>query len=46
MLTTKGEKFSQVEMDEFLSFAIEEQSGVIYYEDYAVATAKEGDIFS
>jgi len=34
LLTTHGERFSQEEIDEFLSFAVDPESGTVLYEDY------------
>ena len=34
MLTTRGERFSQEEIDEFSSFAIDDTTGKAHYEDY------------
>ena len=34
LLTTHGERFSQEEIDEFLNFAVDPESGVMHYEDY------------
>mmetsp|Transcript_42481 Transcript_42481/g.70649 ORF Transcript_42481/g.70649 Transcript_42481/m.70649 type:complete len:178 (+) Transcript_42481:31-564(+) len=34
LLTTHGERFSQEEIDEFLSFAVDPETGTIQYEDY------------
>jgi Ca2+-binding EF-hand superfamily protein len=34
LLTTHGERFSQEEIDDFLSFAADPEGGLIYYDDY------------
>uniref|UniRef100_A0A7S4C1G6 EF-hand domain-containing protein n=1 Tax=Chrysotila carterae TaxID=13221 RepID=A0A7S4C1G6_CHRCT len=34
LLTTHGERFSQEEIDEFLSFAVDPETGTVNYEDY------------
>ena len=34
LLTTHGERFSQEEIDDFLSFASDSETGLMHYEDY------------
>mmetsp|Transcript_56108 Transcript_56108/g.111376 ORF Transcript_56108/g.111376 Transcript_56108/m.111376 type:complete len:165 (-) Transcript_56108:292-786(-) len=34
LLTTHGERFSQEEIDDFLHFAVDAESGLLHYEDY------------
>ena len=36
LLTTHGERFSQEEIDDFLSFASDSESGLMHYEDYVM----------
>merc|ERR1719440_718700 len=36
LLTTHGERFSQEEIDDFLHFAVDAESGLLYYEDYVM----------
>merc|ERR1719440_1444065 len=36
LLTTHGERFSQEEIDDFLHFAVDAESGCCYYEDYVM----------
>ena len=39
LLTTHGERFSQEEIDDFLNFAVDADSGLLHYEDYVNACA-------
>ena len=39
LLTTHGERFSQEEIDDFLNFAVDADSGLLHYEDYVAACA-------
>jgi len=39
LLTTHGERFSQEEIDDFLHFAVDAESGLLHYEDYVVQVA-------
>ncbi|KOO35471.1 ef-hand calcium-binding domain-containing protein 2-like protein [Chrysochromulina tobinii] len=39
LLTTHGERFSQEEIEDFLHFAVDAESGVLHYEDYVVQVA-------
>jgi len=34
LLTTHGERFSQEEIDDFIHFAVDAESGLLHYEDY------------
>ncbi len=36
LLTTHGERFSAEEIDDFLNFAVDADSGLLHYEDYVV----------
>ena len=36
LLTTHGERFSQEEIDDFLSFAVDAETGLLHYEDYVM----------
>ena len=36
LLTTHGERFSQEEIDDFLTFASDSESGLMHYEDYVM----------
>ena len=36
LLTTHGERFSQEEIDDFLSFASDSETGLMHYEDYVM----------
>ncbi|KAL1530828.1 hypothetical protein AB1Y20_001724 [Prymnesium parvum] len=36
LLTTHGERFTQEEIDDFLSFAVDAESGLLHYEDYVM----------
>ena len=36
LLTTHGERFSAEEIDDFLSFAVDAESGLLHYEDYVM----------
>merc|ERR1719217_1487157 len=36
LLTTHGERFSQEEIDDFLNFAADSESGFMHYEDYVM----------
>ena len=37
LLTTHGERFSQEEIDDFLNYAVDSESGLLYYEDYCAS---------
>ena len=39
MLTTHGERFSQEEIDDFLQFAVDAETGHLHYEDYVTQVA-------
>ena len=39
LLTTHGERFSQEEIDDFLSFASDSETGLMHYEDYVMQVA-------
>merc|ERR1719408_570429 len=34
LLTTHGERFTQEEIDDFLNYAVDSESGLLHYEDY------------
>jgi Ca2+-binding EF-hand superfamily protein len=34
LLTTNGERFSPEEIDDFLHYAVDAETGVLHYEDY------------
>jgi len=36
LLTTHGERFSQEEIDDFLNFAVDPETGNLHYEDYVM----------
>ena len=36
LLTTHGERFSQEEIDDFLNFAVDSETGNLHYEDYVM----------
>ena len=36
LLTTHGERFSQEEIDDFLHFAVDAETGLLHYEDYVM----------
>ena len=36
LLTTHGERFTQEEIDDFLNFAVDAESGLLHYEDYVM----------
>ena len=40
LLTTHGERFSQEEIDDFLNFAVDSESGLLHYEDYVMQGAR------
>ena len=37
LLTTHGERFSQEEIDDFLHFAADQETGLVHYEDYVMS---------
>jgi len=40
LLTTHGERFSQEEIDDFLHFAVDAETGFLHYEDYVMQVAQ------
>ena len=34
LMTTHGERFSKEEIDDFLNFAVDAETGLFHYEDY------------
>mmetsp|Transcript_7787 Transcript_7787/g.22162 ORF Transcript_7787/g.22162 Transcript_7787/m.22162 type:complete len:170 (-) Transcript_7787:68-577(-) len=42
LLLSRGDQFSADEVNHFLSVAVDEDTGKIYYEDYAMALATDG----
>ena len=39
LLTTHGERFSQEEIEDFINFAVDSETGLLHYEDYITSVA-------
>ena len=41
LLMKNGERFSEEEMEDFLNFAVDQESGLLHYEDYVMQVAAQ-----